>query len=164
MIESLNKITDKQTVKNIVNRMIGMFERSENIMDLYKINKIGKGDEIDATSGYLMDIGEYKILFEHIGDNCNVLTRKPISIQIKDMNRVVLYKQMKKLKLTSNRIRQIYTDSITFNGDYDEKQIILNDELNGWKYEDYKPIMDTNKINDENLSFYIKSMKRLYVN
>lgn len=159
MINSLNKITDKQTVKNIINRMIGMFERSENSMDLYKINKIGKGDEIDATSGYLMDIGEYKILFEHTGNNCNVLTRKPISIQIKDMNRVVLYKQMKKLKLTSNRIRQIYTDSITFNGEYDEKQIILNDELNGWKYEDFKPIMDTNKINDESLSFYIKSMK-----
>lgn len=159
MIESLFNITDKNTAKNIINRMIGMFEKSENVRDLFKINKIGKGDEIDATNGYLVDIGDYQLLFENTGPVCSVLTRKPISVQIKDMNRVILYKQMKKLNLTTNNIRQVHTDSITFIGKYDEKNILLNDDIDGWKYEDFKPIIDTCKINDTNLSFYIKSMK-----
>ena len=164
MIKSLYEKIDGNIAKQIINRMIGTFENSENVRDIFEIKKIGIGDEIDASEGYIVDIGDYKLMFDNVGHKCNVLTKKPIAIQIKDNSRIILYEKMKKLGLTDTDIKQIHTDSITFREIEDDviNQIINDDidtTIDTWKYEQYKERNVNERYNDPDLSFYIDNMK-----
>ena len=161
MIQSLYDNIDPNIAKQIINRLIGTFETSESVRDIFNIKKIGGGDEIIATDGYVVDIGNYKLLFENVGQKCNVLTKKPIAVQIKDNSRVILYEKMKSLRLTDNNIKQIHTDSITFtNNNLNYTNYNFNNEqlLESWKLEQYKQRNVNEQYNDPDLSFYIDNM------
>jgi hypothetical protein len=120
-----------------------------------ELQKIGKGDEIRASRGYCIDIGEYTIVFNEVGQTCTVVTRKPIAVQVKDYARVIMYEKMKEMKLNDSNIKQVKIDSFTFVTNSTDQKYTFDDTLSGWKKEKYNPITNYNIVDDPTLSFYL---------
>ena len=155
LIADMYEKIEPQIAKTVINRLIGGFETTERVKTVLELQKIGKGDEIRASRGYCIDIGDYTIVFNEVGKTCTVVTRKPIAVQVKDSARVILYEKMKELKLNDSNIKQVKIDSITFITNSTDQQYTFDDTLFGWKKEKYNPLNNYNIVDDPSLSFYL---------
>ena len=164
LIDDLINKTDMDTFKKIINIMIGKFERNTEILCNRKIIDICNKDQQEVNGGHYMPLNDvYKLQFEFKKDY-NILNRKPIAIQIKDKSRVILYNQLKEMKLNTKDIIQVKTDSFTFINRGQDYSKYINENINGWKLENYKAIKPR-KVIDKQRTFKYKNtynMNRFY--
>mgnify|MGYP003632273503 FL=1 len=143
----------KQMVKDIYNKcpkhakficnvMIGKFANTTELRIGLKCKKLANKDETDCSDGVVIPFNNnYNFICEE-KHGYDIYNRKPIHIQILDNARKALYEQLIFLKLKSEDIIQIKTDSITFK-DPNTKLItkklkkIIKDGIEGWKYEKF---------------------------
>lgn len=145
MINDLYDKCDQKTFKSIVNVMIGKFEKYCDLKKIHRVSKIVNEDEKNTCNEYSVKLNNdlYAILEEQ--NKFDIFNKKPISIQIKDQSRVLLYEKMKELKLTYKNIIQIKTDSITFlNTNKRNYKKSLTNDIDGWKLENYNSINSSN--------------------
>ena len=129
--------------------MIGKFESPISTTKNLKFNKMCNEKEADTFEGYKKEIyGKYILCYDE-KDTFNIYNKKPISIQIKDESRKMLYEMMKDLNLENEDIKQVKTDSITFINKNDDYKKYIGKGLDDWKIETYTPIIpkDIHKIN-----------------
>lgn len=159
LVEDLYKLTDPTTAKNIINRMVGKFNKGiEGEKEFYKFNKICNNDEAERTDGYKFKLNdEYNIFYKKEIIQGNTTTKKPISFQILDASRIMLYEKMKELNLKDEQILKIKTDSISFykNSDLDEG-LNLSNNFDDWKEEEFKIMGYTGFIDNIPPSFKTK--------
>ena len=149
LIEDLYEKLDPQEAKKISNIMIGKFESPISTTKNLKFNKMCNEKEADTFEGYKKEIyGKYILCYDE-KDTFNIYNKKPISIQIKDESRKMLYEMMKDLNLENEDIKQVKTDSITFINKNDDYKKYIGKGLDDWKIETYTPIIpkDIHKIN-----------------
>jgi hypothetical protein len=146
MIEDIYERCPKYA-KMIINVMIGKMQRIQNPRGShYKFKKIVNADELSrCDNDYFEQIEgtKYFMLFENVLDDKlpSVFTQKPISIQIMDAARLLLYRKINAIGLTESEVIQVKTDSFTFdNSRAQYKPIHEPDNFDGWKVEEYKPI------------------------
>jgi hypothetical protein len=159
MIDDLFKIADEKDVKNIINYLVGKMEKGlSSTSTILKFDKIANKDEAELTEGYPVDISDdYQCFFKDEASSINIYTMKPISFQVKDSARLLLYQKMKDLKLTNKQIIKVKTDSITFVETTQQKFIDykIGKTFNDWKFEDKELVkMDiTGRYDNVDLSF-----------
>ena len=151
MISDLYERFDDKIVKKIINVYIGKMEMTNEEINNFYVDRVCNNDEIKRVDGYQVKLFDnYHMNIKH-NINYKIHTRKPISIQIKDYSRVVLYKKMLELNLTMDDIIQIKTDAISF---YENKTINdLDNGLNGWKEEEFKKISNIEPMYNDINSF-----------
>jgi len=116
MIDDLyNKLTP-DIFKKVVNRMIGNFNGNDlNMKQQCVFNKIANEDETNTSKSHYMILNDkYNLLYDIVDKSPNLYSKVLIRLQILTESRKIIYNKMKDLKLTSNDIKQIKTDSITF--------------------------------------------------
>ena len=150
MIHDLYNKIDSKTCKHIINRLIGKFENNTKFYTTEKFVKICNKKESKGHTGYINKLSKDFYVCSTTGEQCNLYNKKPISIQIKDESRRIIYETLKSMKIHQDDIIQIKTDSITFQGGYKYKHLI-NNRIDGWKVEEYKKI-NTNGIDLYNCS------------
>jgi hypothetical protein len=120
MIDELSKKLSEEHFKKIMCYTIGNMGKSNSnyVHDEYlKFVKIANHDETKCTKNcYVEKLNdEYNMIFEKAyKSNVKFTNKLPIHNQVLDNARKIVYEMMKKLKLTSNEIKQIRTDAITF--------------------------------------------------
>jgi len=137
MIDHLYEICP-DIAKDIVNRMIGTFNIGcKGEEEIITFDKICNNDEGDRSEGYQFKLNDNYNIFYNIKKSLPRLgTKKPISFQILDESRIMIYKKMKQLCLRDQDILKVKTDSISF---YDRGvEIDLGRDFNDWKQEDFK--------------------------
>jgi len=140
-------------IKNMINILIGKFERSTNV----KINHIFKGllnnDEASRTEGFGIDLDEeHRLVFDTEEKVTQIYNRKPIAVQVKDMCRLLIFDKMVELKLREEDIIQIKTDSLTYYGELPDD--LDPNDFYGWKKEEFNEFEDIPIILDNpNLTF-----------
>jgi len=167
MINDLYTKCSEKDLKNIMNILIGQFECSNyntcnnNIVkNKLKFNRFLDETELKTFNGQTqsfiiprkksknkindlvdedvyIDEKRFTIGFD-VEQSFNIFNRKPIAMQIKDNSRITLHKQIVKMGLNRSNIKQIKTDSITFDKSQCkniEKYIYNN--FSGWKHEKY---------------------------
>ena len=158
MVNDLYNKVDNDSFKKIINVFIGKFECSNSSNTNYEFDKIINGDELKTYTGFTEKINENYYIGMKTNQSVNVYNRKPISIQIKDRSRLLMYDMMHKLGLNNKDIKQVKTDSITFIKHNDEVDKYLHKEFSGWKVEEYKKINNPPIIKRKiNLSFEYKN-------
>tara|TARA_R100001440_G_scaffold16888_1_gene28623 strand:+ start:1415 stop:4276 length:2862 start_codon:yes stop_codon:yes gene_type:complete len=131
-------ILTENAFKTIMNIMIGKFERSNEVSFDMKLNKICNEDEKNRTEGFYKKLNNKWYAFMDKKEVFNVLSLKPIAIQIKDMARLNIYNVLNEIK--PKRIIQIKTDCMSFIPINNKYKKLINKELGGYKYEEYKPV------------------------
>ena len=158
MIMDLYNKLDSDIFKQIMNIFIGKFECSTHLThNQFSFDKIIDNKEKLTYNGFIQEINsKYSAGMKQ--NNCMIINnRKPISIQIKDRSRLMLFHTMKNLGLQNKDIKQIKTDSITFIKTNNSVDKYLHKELSGWKIENYKAITNSIIIKKNGLSFNYKN-------
>lgn len=141
MIRQMYENIPEKEFKILVNKMIGKFECEPEEYSRYDIKTIIPKSKKNTQEGLYTEFGDHLIFFREITDIKNVMSRLPISLQIKDYSRMLLIQRIQKLNLSNEDIIQINTDSISYinklplkDDEYDTKS------LSGWKKAEYKEI------------------------
>ena len=156
----------EKVIKNIVNVMIGKMERfNTNEMDYVNFDKIVSKEDTKYYSGFVSELNnEYNILYQ-VSKNMSVDCNKPISIQVKDQSRWVIYETMKKLGLNNNDIVGIKTDSITFikNPIVEQKlkKLNINSSIDGWKFLETEEDTNKYKLYKDEIDYYYYDYEKL---
>lgn len=152
LIKDLFEKVDEVHAKQIANIMIGKFEREASSHDNLVFDKIITNSEKDRVVGHkVMLTDKYFINMINKSRVGSVWNRKPVSIQVKDMSRRIIYQQMKDLQLTDKDIIQVHTDSIVIKN---KKVVIENtDFVHGWKTFTYKKGLISDNIVDNFCTF-----------
>lgn len=161
MILDLYEKVDKKIAKKIVNIYIGKMERSSTFFESLKPNKIMDKEEFKSYKGSYKELGLINNIKYYVGlenrKTPNLINRKPIAIQIKDYSRMTLFEFMENNNIKNEDVLQVKTDSITFKKRNDKYLKYLNNEISGWKLEDYKKIVKCNKYNKPQLTLNYKN-------
>tara|TARA_R110002020_G_scaffold431901_2_gene641963 strand:+ start:1033 stop:4218 length:3186 start_codon:yes stop_codon:yes gene_type:complete len=152
--------------KTIVNIMIGKFESNRETYYTKKVDKIVNEDEKQNSQGHFVALGNNHYVNFHYEKKHDIENKKPISIQIKDQCRVLIYKMMKKLNIGLEDLIQVKTDSITFLNSKDINYTkYINNNLDGWRVEKNTKLMKPRSPYDTKKSFNYKDLyntHRLY--
>jgi hypothetical protein len=149
MINTLYQKLSNENFKFVVNCMIGSFEQKLSTKTEMKFVKIANQDETKASEGYVRKLDdEYNLIYEvDETPTANIFNKVPIRIQTLCEARKIIYKKIKELKLTPDKIKQIRCDSITFTY---TKKITEGKEIGEWKMQDSKPLRsDLGDANDD---------------
>lgn len=149
LITDVYKNLPNREAKKIINILIGKFEKAIATEKKLKFNKLCNHEEAKTFEGYKKELyGRFTICYDE-KDTFNIYNKKPISIQIKDNSRRVVYEMMKTLNLKNCDIKQVKTDSITFINKNDDYKKYIGTGLDDWKIETYSGIIpkDIHKIN-----------------
>lgn len=149
MINTLYQKLSNENFKFVVNCMIGSFEKKASTKSEMKFVKIANQDETKASEGYVRKLDdEYNLIYEvDETPTANIFNKVPIRIQTLCEARKIIYKKIKELKLTPDKIKQIRCDSITFTY---TKKITEGKEIGEWKMQDSKPLAnDFGDANDD---------------
>ena len=143
--------THRRFFKSAINIFIGLFEHNGIAGQKKEFKKFGNDEELSTVDGFEAELNvkgkkhKFKYDYKHYSmlKNCS-----PISLQIKDESRIMVYKLIKELKVNNSNLIQVKTDSFTFNKKLSIAnkrllQDIIGTEINQWKYETYKPTPDT---------------------
>lgn len=148
----------KKEAKLIMNVFIGKLESDNELNKYYKIDNLYNMEESKNTDGFSVPISDkYAVNFRE-DVKVNLYCRTPISIQIKDMSRRILYKKMLAMKLTSKDIIQIKTDCFSFVGTIANLDKPITTAVYGWKLEQFKPVKNSIKPRkNPDISFFHRS-------
>jgi len=114
MINTLYEKLSNEEFKNVVNCMIGKFEKKGDIKQVLKYRKIVNQDEKERSEGYNMKINdEYDIMYDmEEVKNTKIFNRVPIRVQVLCEARKIVYEKMKAEGIT--QVKQIRCDAITY--------------------------------------------------
>jgi hypothetical protein len=161
MINTLYEKLTNEEFKDVVNCMIGRFEKKGEKSKKLKFIKIANKDETERSDYYVKKINdEYNLLYEVEDDiNTKINNRVPIRVQALCEARKIVYEKMKELNLKRDDIKQIRTDAITFKKkDYKHN---TDKKLGGWKEqskEDTTFYKKETSVYESELTFKLKSM------
>jgi hypothetical protein len=141
MVKDIYKNCSNHDAKQICNVMIGKFERTEPSSERYIVDKIVNKASLDTVSGYKRNVkGTDYYVVESNQPSYNLYNQKPISIQIKDTSRRMLYTKIKEIGIVESDIVKLKTDSISYRStNYDTPKLDPTD-INGWKSEQYTAV------------------------
>lgn len=143
-------VDGKMYFKQIYTREIGCFERTMNTRNSISIkaihNEFEKEDFPDNVKLNLTD--KYFGVIENQPIVTGITNKIPISSQIKDSCRIAVYKKAKELKLKTEDILQVKTDSLSYYG----PEIIPTKDIGGWKKETYKPLTYNDMVIDKQIT------------
>lgn len=136
MIPDLKEKLEKDDFKQIINILIGKMEYKTEIYNKFSYSKIMNEDECKTFDGYIskFSLDEYSIGYTK-KEEYYVNSRKPIADMIKDQLRIRLFYYIEKHKLKKNQIKQIRTDSITFEPFNESYLDDIGTKLGKWKIE-----------------------------
>ena len=159
-IADLYKKVDQKYAKDIINIIVGKFEKNPSITEYWKFVKIANNHEMQSSEDieYTHQLNkEYFAGFKK-HDSYNIKNKKPIAIQIKDQLRITLFQMINRLNIKENQVKQVKTDSITFKKMNDDYKKYINKELYGWKTEYFKAIKKVKvPINNPKLSLFLQN-------
>lgn len=135
IIEDLFTMCDPNVVKKIIVKTIGTFQTEAQVKDSIEATIISK--ENHNPDYAMLQVGDHLLELRNQKFVQNIHNRKPIAIQIKDRMAVLLYEKMLELKLSSDDILQINTDSITFYESSTKTPIKTGNTLDAWKIAEY---------------------------
>jgi len=160
MINVLYEKLNNDHFKFVVNCMIGSFEKKSNKDQKIKFIKIANQDETATSDKYVKKINdEYNIIYDIENSiNPKIFNRVPIRVQVLCEARKIVYEKIKELKLSTNDIKQIRTDAITFKY---EKKIKCGNEIGEWKEQETNPYKSITEIYDVDKSFKLNSINIL---
>jgi hypothetical protein len=141
MINELYNKLDNKDFKQIINIMIGKFERSGTHQDIVNFKKFMDENELKTFDGHVKKIGNYYAGFEK-KRIYHLHNKKPIAIQVKDNSRMTMYNMINCLGIKQDEIKQLKTDSITYKKINDDYKEYINNYITGWKIENFKPMKD----------------------
>jgi hypothetical protein len=149
IIDLYQKVPDH--AKDIINRLIGKFNKDMSIpIDFMKFSKVCNQDETDRSEGYVFELNDkYNIIYKNEILEPKLGTKKPISFQILDASRILLYNKMKELNLKDEDIIKVKTDSISFYTSDLDHGLDLSNDINGWKEEEFKYMQYTNRYDND---------------
>ena len=130
---------DDETFKMIWVRHIGCMESGMSSSYQYKFKAVYTNDQKKYYTGYHAKYGDnHGMVFDVKETYKNVRNRFPIASQIKDMSRMIISREIKKMGIKDEDLVQIKTDAIAY---YGEKSTDL-DKTNffGWKDEKFSEI------------------------
>lgn len=137
IIDTLYNYISENKFKTIMNKYIGCMEKFSEIKTEFTECMILNNDEKKRKTAHYKKLNDtYNIAYNTIDKISQNYNEKPISIQIKDYSRMLIFKKMKDLQLKDEDIIQITTDSITYYGDLPKD--LDNQTLDGWKEEKLK--------------------------
>lgn len=120
-------------VKDMINRLIGMWQRGERVESFAKFDRIATHEELSETGAdgypYILD-DKYSAIFKG-SEYVTVSTRKPIAFQVLDNARIRLYQLLEDNKVKSSDVVQIRTDAITLTRNLDIN--VDKNDIAGWK-------------------------------
>ena len=136
---------DDQLAKDIVNFMYGKMYKDGGIKDdYYEVLKVCNKDEAQRTEGYEVSLNdEYSLFYKVKSPSPKLCTMKPISLQILDYSKVVMFEKMLELNLRNEDVIKIGTDSISFRKNASSPIKGIGKTVNDWKYETFKPMTKT---------------------
>jgi len=145
--------------KEVVNCMIGKFEKKGEEKQCTEFVKIANKDETEASEGFVKKLNNnYNLIYKIINTiNTKLNNRVPIRVQALCEARKIVYEKMKELKLTGDSIKQIRTDAITFIGD---KKVSSSNEIGEWKVQECKFYKSSPEIIDIELSFKLEPINK----
>lgn len=152
-----DKILSRNQVKDIINVMIGKMECATGVSYYDIVEGIYNNDSKETESGYYSNIDgleNYYFLMDQ-KTKVKISNEKLLNIMIKEQSRRTLFEMMEKLKLGNDDIIQIKTDSITFKEKKLKLDKFINQNLDGWKFENYNRIYGT--VGLDKLSFECES-------
>jgi len=144
-----------EEAKIVMNVLVGKMERHCPMSEIYKLKKICNEDEASRSNGVTHHIGDDLVAVMERDIRFSIYTQKPISVQIKDSSRRLLFAKMLELNLKESDIVQIKTDSFSW-VDRDRKIDTFNfenDDINKWKKEEFKKLKTKKKYFKRVLSF-----------
>jgi len=157
IIDITLKHIDGDTFKNMWNIYIGKLEREHSQSYNYKYTGIYNKDSSDHHSGFFSKLGDFNLIFKETNQYSHVMDKLPISTQIKDNARLLVYKQIKKLNIKDKDIIQINTDSISYYGKLPSG--LDSKRFSGWKESEFKELGDVNNFCDINKDLSVVNIK-----
>jgi hypothetical protein len=134
------KFNDDRIVKDILNVWIGKMEKGCGTVSRHtRLRKICNMDEATKTQGTTLKYDDTTALCFDEDEHADIYTRKPISFQIKNMARRVLFEKMDSLDIANDDVIQICVDSVTF---VNKNNITYTNDntYKGWKHDKYSRI------------------------
>ncbi len=131
------KFNDDQLIKSILNIWIGKMEKGcGTVSNRLRLRKICNRDEAMLSKGTIMNYDDNTALCFDKHEKADIYTRKPISFQIKNMARRVLFLKMIELGIEDNDVVQICVDSVTF---INKNNVTYTNDTSykGWKHDKY---------------------------
>lgn len=148
-IDMTRKYLSEEDLKNAWNMTIGTYEKSMSKSYHYNYSGIFTDEALPAESGFSKKIGKYNLLFDSSEKITNVRDRLPITLQIKDMARSLIYDKINELQIKDEDIVHINTDAIYYYGKipsglsndfYEWKSCVFkNDKVKDSEYPDDDP-------------------------
>lgn len=134
------KFNDDSIIKSILNVWIGKMEKGCGTVSRHsRLRKICNQDEATKTLGTSLKYDDNTALCFDEDEHADIYTRKPISFQIKNMARRVLFTKMKILDIIDADVIQICVDSVTFINKHNITYTNDN-SYKGWKHDKYSRI------------------------
>jgi hypothetical protein len=160
LYNKFNEGDDDKIIKDIVNCMIGSFEKTYKMTSKWSISKIADEEEYkyDPDENYYKFDDDIYLKMDCEESFKDLYNKRPIRYQIIDYSNVLIYEKMKELKLNDNKIVCVLTDEITFINNGEFEKLKLGYELDEWKEAKIKEKefynFNDNSTLDFNVSFY----------
>lgn len=131
IIALMYKHMSMDVFKKVMVILIGSFERSYGVENVFKYNGTYTNQAAEAQEGYYSKLGKYFVMFDNTQQHLHVRDRLPINNQIKDQVRLIIYNKIIELGITDEQLVQINTDSISYYGELPKK--LDPNDFRGWK-------------------------------
>lgn len=155
MISDLKDKLSNEDFKEIMNILIGKMESDKLHTKTKEFIKICNNEEADTISGWKCQLNKnYQMIFKE-KDSFNIYNKKPISVQIKDYSRWILYEKMKELGLSSDDVIQIKTDAISFKKKTNILDYLDSNNFNAWKEIKFSKMSQAQSFLNDNISFKV---------
>ena len=157
MINTLYEKLSNEEFKNVVNCMIGKFEKKGDIKQVLKYRKIVSNDEKERTEGYNMKINDdYDIMYDmEEVKNTKIFNRVPIRVQVLCEARKIVYEKMKEEGIT--QVKQIRCDAITYKP---KRKFQGGYEMGDWKQQEATYYNKSNDIYDNDMTFKLDCINK----
>jgi hypothetical protein len=157
MINTLYEKLSNEEFKNVVNCMIGKFEKKGDIKQVLKYKKIVNQDEKERSEGYNMKINDdFDIMYDmEEVKNTKIFNRVPIRVQVLCEARKIVYEKMKAEGIT--QVKQIRCDAITFKP---KRKFRGGYEMGEWKQQDATYYNKATDIYDNDMTFKLKPINQ----
>jgi hypothetical protein len=157
MIENLSEKLSPDIFKQIINCLIGGFEKKADEKTNMKFIKIANKDETNTSNGFVKRLNDhYNLIYEvETVANTNIFNRVPIRCQILCQARKIVYEKIKTLKINREDIKQIRTDAITF---HSNKKLPNGKKIGEWRQQEPTLFNEVNEVYDIDLTFKLNAI------
>ncbi len=141
--------------------LIGIFEKNTTLNFIYKYAGIYNNDSSKMNEGFTYKLGNHTLFYHDKKQYVGVRDKMPISIQVKNMCRMILSKRIRERKIKDTDIVYINTDNVSYYGKLPKD--LDKTKLNGWKsvQVDFESIGQIEKPVDDRKKISFKRVKNM---